>query len=168
MHSRCQFPILLLVFYKDVDFIMEAEWREELAVKPFEVLPVSDVKVAQNHFRSMTQGTAVRKCQNCQSKWVIRIEVLCLVLSDVHIKYFIITPRGRLYSSPFHRWEKRASEKQTCPKVMYKLRFDSKYIHHQRLKLFLPKPQHGTSHTANYEKSKVLLSVFWSTTDCKS
>lgn len=124
------FPFFRLFFYKDVNFIMEAEWKE-LAVKPFEVLPASDVRVAQNHFRSVTQGTTVRKCQNCQSKWVIRIEVLCLVLSDVHIKYFIITPRGRLYSSPFHRWEKRGSEKQTCPKVMCKLRFDSKYIHHQ-------------------------------------
>lgn len=104
--------------------------------KAFEVLLVSDVRGAQNHFRPMPLEDNSGKCQSGQNKWIVRIEVLCLI--NVHIKCLIITLRGCWHSSPFHSWEMWGSEKQACPKFMHKLRFDSKYIHHQTIKPFLP------------------------------
>lgn len=93
---------------------------------------MSDVRVAQNHFRPMPLEDNSGKCQTGQSKWIIRIEVLCLI--NVHIKCLIITLSLISFISISHMRNMRL----TCPKFMHKLNFDSKYIHHQSTKPFLP------------------------------
>lgn len=127
--------------------------------KAFEVLLVSDVRVAQNHFRPMPLEDNSGKCQTGQSKWIIRIEVLCLI--NVHIKCLIITLSLISFISISHMRNMRL----TCPKFMHKLNFDSKVHSPSINQAFSSKLQHMD--TVNYEKSKVLLSKLWPTTDCK-